>query len=191
MAKDLARSAAFGARQTRPRTVYECGPFRTTRPIWSSVRSGCGGSGVPGFFVEQQTLQFRPRSLPGRATAFARLGAYSCWTSARSRRLTTGAGERGARSCWDPKRKKEILGKATSPQGLPQIVSGHSGGEGGPTGLRQRGRSRLWSTSARLRPRQTADGMAQALCNEIGGGLHTAEENCFGNARCWRGAQSI
>jgi phage protein D len=87
---------------------------------------------------------------------------------------------------WDPKTKKEIIGRATTPQDTPQV------GEQGPGGQAAKRAFNIESKETVVnRPVATqaaADALAQSVCDEIGNAFIQAEGLCDGNPAVHAGA---
>jgi phage protein D/phage baseplate assembly protein gpV len=87
---------------------------------------------------------------------------------------------------WDPKTKKEIIGRATTPQDTPQVGERRSGGEAAKRAFNIESKeivvSRPGATQAEL------DALAQSICDEKGNAFIQAEGTCSGNPAVHAGA---
>ena len=87
---------------------------------------------------------------------------------------------------WDPKTKKEIIGRATTPQDTPQIGERRPGGEVVKRAFNIESKEIITN---RPQPTQAAsDATAQSVCDEIGNAFIQAEGTCSGNPAVHAGA---
>ncbi|HKZ50901.1 MAG TPA: VgrG-related protein [Dehalococcoidia bacterium] len=87
---------------------------------------------------------------------------------------------------WDPQAKREIIGRATRPQGTPQIGEGRTGAEATSRAFGRAGRHVV--VDRPVASQAEADALAQALCDELGHAYIEAEGVSFGDPRVVAGA---
>ena len=80
---------------------------------------------------------------------------------------------------WDPKTKKEIIGKATSPQDTPQVGESRTGGATAKKAFNIESQEIV--TDRPVATQAEADAMAQSICDELGNAFIQAEGICQGN----------
>ena len=78
---------------------------------------------------------------------------------------------------WDAKNKQSIIGRAQTPQGIPQTGEP---AHGGAVASRAFGPSRMVVTDRPIASQNEADALARSLCDDIGGGFMEAEGLCYG-----------
>jgi len=87
---------------------------------------------------------------------------------------------------WDPKTKKEIIGRATTPQDTPQVGESRSGGEAAKRAFNIESKEIV--TNRPVASQAEADALAQSICDEMGNAFIQAEGTCFGNPKVHAGA---
>jgi len=128
-------------------------------------------------FVEQQTMHFvqAPATAPRQPT----LDWGMQLLEFRARLVTTEQVSEVIVRGWDPQRKREIVGRATTPQGLPQIGQSTRGGRAAQQAFGNAGTQIV--VDRPVTTRAEADALARAICNELGGAFVQAEGTCFGD----------
>lgn len=88
---------------------------------------------------------------------------------------------------WDPKTKKEIIGRATTPKGTPETGEQRSGGQAVKKAFNIDSKEIVIN---RPMPTQAAaDAQAQSLCDEMGNAFIQVEGSCAGNPAVQAGAR--
>ncbi|MFC1871827.1 VgrG-related protein [Chloroflexota bacterium] len=87
---------------------------------------------------------------------------------------------------WDPKTKKEIIGKATTPQDTPQVGEADAGGKASKKAFNMESKEVI--TDRPVSTPAEADALAQSKCNEMGNAFIQAEGTCLGNPTVHAGA---
>lgn len=80
---------------------------------------------------------------------------------------------------WDPKTKKEIIGKATTPQDTPQVGETRTGGNAAKRAFNIESQEIV--TDRPVATQAEADALAQSICDEMGNAFIQAEGVCRGN----------
>ena len=87
---------------------------------------------------------------------------------------------------WDPKTKKEIIGRATTPQDTPQVGETRSGGEAARRAFNIESKEIV--VNRPVATQAEADALAQSICDEMGNAFIQAEGTCSGNPAVHAGA---
>jgi phage protein D/phage baseplate assembly protein gpV len=87
---------------------------------------------------------------------------------------------------WDPKQKREIIGRATSPQATAQIGESRKGGD---IAKQVWGESKAVVVDKPVATQAEADTLAKAALNRLSGSFIEAEGMCFGKAGLQPGCQ--
>ena len=87
---------------------------------------------------------------------------------------------------WDPKTKKEIIGRATTPQDTPQVGERRSGGEAAKRAFNIESKEIV--VNRPVASQAEADALAQSICDEMGNAFIQAEGTCYGNPGVHAGA---
>lgn len=87
---------------------------------------------------------------------------------------------------WDPENQQQIVGRATQPNGTPQIGESQQGGEASQQAFG--GSPREIIVNRPVSTQAEADLLAQSVCDEIGQGFIQAECVCIGNPQIQAGA---
>ena len=135
-------------------------------------------------FVEEGTLYFRraPKGAPQVPVLEWGVNLTSLVTRLTTFQQVKEVIVRG----WSPKGKKEIVGRATRAQEMPEIGESKRGGE-----LSEKAFGLAGAEIIVNRPVSTqaeADALAQSVCDEIGGDFIQAEGTCGGNPNVQAGA---
>lgn len=87
---------------------------------------------------------------------------------------------------WDPKTKKEIIGRARTPQDTPQVGERRSGGESAKRAFNIDSKEIV--VNRPVATQAEADALAQSICDEMGNAFITAEGLCLGEPAVHAGA---
>jgi phage protein D/phage baseplate assembly protein gpV len=87
---------------------------------------------------------------------------------------------------WDPNTKKEIIGRATTPQDTPQVGEQSSGGDAAKKAFNIESKEII--TNRPVATQAEADDLAQSVCDEMGNTFVQAEGTCGGNPAVNAGA---
>ncbi len=175
MANEIARDAGLRTRVDATSEVYEWILQNNQTDLeFLQERARCIGYRL---FVEDRTLHFvqAPAGSPQPPTLDWGMQVLDF----RARLVTAEQVSEVVVRGWDPKRKREIVGRATTPQGLPQIGQSTRGGQAAQQAFGNAGKHIL--VDRPVATQAEADALAQAICNEIGGAFVQAEGSCFGN----------
>jgi uncharacterized protein involved in type VI secretion and phage assembly len=135
-------------------------------------------------YVEEQRLHFVPA--PEQAGQTPTLDYGGQLHEFRARIVTTEQVSEVTVRGWDPRRKRGIIGRATRPQGLPQIGQSTEGGRAAERAFGSAGKQIV--VDRPVTTQAEADALAQAVCNDVGATFVQAEGTCFGNAAVLAGA---
>jgi len=178
----IAGECGLRARVDSTREVHEyiCQDNQTDMEFLQSRAQGVGYR----LYVEDGTLYFRKAPETEPQTPVLEWGTNLLEFGGR---MTTAqqVTEVTVRS-WDPKTKKEIIGRATTPQDTPQVGERRSGGEVVKRAFNIESKEIITN---RPQPTQAAsDAAAQSVCDEIGNAFIQAEGTCSGNPAVRAGA---
>lgn len=87
---------------------------------------------------------------------------------------------------WDPQAKREIVGRATRAQDMPEVGEQRQGGQVTEAAFGAAGKRVMVNHT--IGTQAEADALAQSLCEEMGGNFIQAEGVCGGNPRVAAGA---
>lgn len=87
---------------------------------------------------------------------------------------------------WDPKTKKEIIGRATTPQDTPRVGEQRSGGEAAKRAFNMESKEIV--VNRPVATQAEADALAQSICDEMGNAFIQAHGTCLGNPAVHAGA---
>jgi uncharacterized protein involved in type VI secretion and phage assembly len=134
--------------------------------------------------VEEGTLYFKPA--PEEAPQVPVLEWGANLKSIETRLTTSQQIKEVVVRSWSPNGKREIVGRATRTQEVPEVGETQQGGE-----LAERAFGSAGTEVVVNRPVSTqaeADALAQSICDEIGGDFIQAEGTCGGNPNVQAGA---
>lgn len=135
-------------------------------------------------FVEEGTLYFK--SAPKGAQQVPVLEWGVNLTSLETRLTTFQQVKEIVVRGWSPKGKKEIVGRATRAQEMPEIGETNRGGELSEKAFGMAGAQII--VDHPVSTQAEADTLAQSVCDEIGGDFIQAEGACSGNPNVQAGA---
>ncbi len=87
---------------------------------------------------------------------------------------------------WDPKKKQEIVGRATVAEDTPQVGESSSGGQVAKRAFNVDSKEII--VDRPVATQSEADSLAQSICDEIGNTFIKAEGLCYGNSAVHAGA---
>jgi len=182
IAQNIARDCGLKTQVDSTREVHEyiCQDNQTAMEFLQDRAQRIGYR----MYVEDDTLNFRQAPDPEPEIPALEWGIDLIDFEARltTTQQVTEVNVRG----WDPKTKKEIIGRATTPQDTPQVGESRSGGEAAKRAFNIESKEIV--TNRPVVSQAEADALAQSICDEMGNAFIQAEGTCFGNPKVHAGA---
>ena len=182
MAKDIARAAGLRSHVDATTEVYDW-VLQNNQTDLEFLQERARRIGYR-IFVEEQTLHFVQAPPPPSQVPTLDWGMQL--HDFRARLVTTEQVSEVVVRGWDPKRKKEIIGRARVAQGLPQISQATRGGQVAQQAFGNAGKQVV--VDRPVATQAEADSLAQSLCNEIGNAFILAEGSGFGDPHVLAGS---
>jgi uncharacterized protein involved in type VI secretion and phage assembly len=182
MANRIAREVGLNAEAEPTREVYEY-VLQNNQTNLEFLQGRARRIGYR-VLVEEGTLYFRPA--PEEAPQVPVLEWGVNLNSIETRLTTCQQIKEVVVRSWSPNGKREIVGRATRTQEVPEVGETQQGGE-----LAERAFGSAGTEVVVNRPVSTqaeADALAQSICDEIGGDFIQAEGTCGGNPNVQAGA---
>jgi len=174
IARNIARDCGLNVKADSTREVHEyiCQDNQTDMEFLQDRAQRIGYR----MYVEDNTLYFRQAletepQVPVLEWGINLLDFQARLTTAQQ---VTEVNVRG----WDPKTKKEIIGRATTPQDTPQVGQKQSGGDTAKRAFNMESKEVI--VNRPVASQAEADALAQAICDEMGNAFIQAEGTSLG-----------
>ncbi len=182
IAKKIARACGLKAEVDSTREVHEyvCQDNQTDMEFLQDRAQRIGYQ----MYVEDDTLNFRqtPETEPQVPVLEWGINLLEFQARLTTAQQVTEVNVRG----WDPKTKKEIIGRATTPQDTPQVGEQRSGGDAAKRAFNIESKEII--TNRPVATQAEADALAQSICDEMGNAFIQTEGTCIGDPAVHAGA---
>jgi len=182
IAKKIARECGLKAQVDSTREVHEyvCQDNQSDMEFLQDRAQRIGYH----MYVEEDTLHFRqaPESEPQVPVLEWGKNLMEFQARMTTAQQVTEVNVRG----WDPKTKREIVGRATTPQDTPQVGEQRSGGDAAKRAFNIESKEII--TNRPVATQAEADALAQSICDEMGNAFIQAEGTCSGSPVVHAGA---